>query len=395
MTPLAGCEQINGSEPSSALEKNRNPLRKFNPAGSLRVLTVLVVVQGGGFAGPRNASGQAARVSVEENFRAAPNGDVIARLEPGLRVGTGAVRGNWTEITIEGWVWARSLQVRDGGDFDLRVSVEGGENLRAEPQGDVVARLSEGTLLEELERRPGWIRVRRTAWMWSPSLESIRSEPAPTASGSGAAAGAGSASSVVDPPGSAVPGATPGFATSAPPFNSPRPHPILGAPDGDTLAVTSAGVGLQVLDREGSWMRVRLEGWVWAPPSEARDPDPAVQEAGAVTPEMLAANPDAYVGRVLEWTVQYIAVERAERVRTDFYEGEPYMLTRFGGSSGDFVYIAFPPSRLQEVEALTPLERIRVVARVRTGRAGLTGSPILDLIELRVGGGDGEENAPR
>ena len=49
----------------------------------------------------------------------------------------------------------------------------------------------------------------------------------------------------------------------------------------------------------------------------------------------------------------------------------------------------------QEVEALAPLERIRVVARVRTGRAGLTGSPILDLIELRVGGGDGEENAPR
>jgi hypothetical protein len=389
LTPLAGCEQINGSEPSSALEKNRNPLRKFNPAGSLRVLTVLVLVQGVGLSGPPHASGQVARVSVEENFRATPNGDIIARVEPGLRVGTGDVRGNWTEVTVEGWVWARSLQVRDGGDYDLRVSVEGGENLRAEPQGEVVARLSEGTLLEELERRPGWIRVRRSAWMWTSSLESAAVNAAPAASGSeGSSVGSTGSGSLDSGTGAASTVATR-------PFNSRRPHPILGAPDGDTLAVTSAGVGLQVLEREGSWMRVRLEGWVWAPPGDTQDPSPAVQEAGAVTPEMLMANPDAYVGRVVEWAVQYIAVERAERVRTDFYEGEPYMLTRYGGSSGDFVYIAFPPSRLQEVEALTPLERIQVVARVRTGRAGLTGSPILDLIELRVGGRDEEGDAPR
>ena len=135
-----------------------------------------------------------------------------------------------------------------------------------------------------------------------------------------------------------------------------------------------------------------MEGWVWAPPGSAAsdaEVDPEVgQEASGLTPEILAANPDAYVGRVLEWRVQFIAVERAERVRTDFYEGEPYMLTRFGGSSGSFVYIAFPPSRLLEVEALTPLELITVVARVRTGRAGLTGSPILDLIDLRLGGED-------
>lgn len=393
MTPLAGCGQINGSEPSSALEKNRNPLRKFNPAGSLRVLPLVVLLQGGGFAGPQSAAGQAARVSVEENLRAAPQGDVIARLEPGLSVGSGERRGNWTEITIEGWVWARSLQVRDGGDFDLRVSVEGGENIRSEPQGEIVGRLREGTLLEELERRPGWIRVRRTAWMWSPSLEVGQGTSAATSSqGSRAAGGEGSPGA----PGVEVPStAAAGPSEVTRPFNSRRSHPILGAPDGDTLAVTSAGVGLQVIEREGSWMRVRLEGWVWAPPGGDSDTDAVMQEAGALTPEMLAANPEAYVGRVVEWRVQFIAVERAERVRTDFYEGEPYMLTRFGGSSGEFVYVAFPPSRLQEVEALTPLERITVVARVRTGRAGLTGSPILDLVELRIENRDGEGDGSR
>ena len=161
LTALAGCGQINESQPSSAVEKNRNPLRNFNPAGSIRVLIALLPLAGAAVAGPSSATGQVARVTVQENLRASPGGDVIARLEQGTQVATGDREDNWTQVTIEGWVWARSLQARDGGAYDLRVFVDGGENLRREPQGAVTGRLSTGALLEELERRPGWIRVRR------------------------------------------------------------------------------------------------------------------------------------------------------------------------------------------------------------------------------------------
>jgi hypothetical protein len=101
-----------------------------------------------------------------------------------------------------------------------------------------------------------------------------------------------------------------------------------------------------------------------------------------VSPDVVAQDPEAYRGEVVDWELQFISHERAERVRTDFYEGEPFLLTRSPASARAFVYVAVPPERLSEFEGLIPLERIRVVGRIRTGAAALTGSPILDLLEL-------------
>jgi hypothetical protein len=101
-----------------------------------------------------------------------------------------------------------------------------------------------------------------------------------------------------------------------------------------------------------------------------------------VTLEDVASAPLEYRGRVLQWDVQFISLERAEKIRTDFYEGEPFLLTRMGRGEGIFVYVAIPPERLPEAEGLSPLERIRVVGRVRTGAATLTGNPILELLAL-------------
>jgi hypothetical protein len=77
-----------------------------------------------------------------------------------------------------------------------------------------------------------------------------------------------------------------------------------------------------------------------------------------------------------------ISLERAEAVRTDFFEGEPFLLARFGGGDGAFVYIAVPPERMGDVEGFVPLERISITARVRTGGSSLTGTPIVDLISI-------------
>jgi hypothetical protein len=91
---------------------------------------------------------------------------------------------------------------------------------------------------------------------------------------------------------------------------------------------------------------------------------------------------DRFRGRIVQLDLQYISLERAEQVRTDFREGEPFLLTRSLGDDRTFVYVAVPPETLQQVGTLTPLESIRVLARVRAGAATFTGSPILDLIEL-------------
>ena len=49
-----------------------------------------------------------------------------------------------------------------------------------------------------------------------------------------------------------------------------------------------------------------------------------------------------------------------------------------------FVYVAIPPEQSNVAQGLSPLERITVVGRIRTGASTLTGAPILDLVELRL-----------
>ena len=102
-----------------------------------------------------------------------------------------------------------------------------------------------------------------------------------------------------------------------------------------------------------------------------------------LTPVDLMENPSAHRGRVVVWSLQFISLEQAERVRTDFFEGEPFLLCRFGDSDGAFVYVAVPPERVEEVKGLVPLEVITVTARVRTGASALTGTPIVDLLALQ------------
>ncbi len=98
--------------------------------------------------------------------------------------------------------------------------------------------------------------------------------------------------------------------------------------------------------------------------------------------EEVVSSPGQYRGRAVQWDVQFISLERAEKIRTDFYEGEPFLLTRGGEGGTQFVYVAVPPDMMPLVDGLLPLERLLVVGRLRLGAAALTGSPIIDLMEL-------------
>ena len=121
---------------------------------------------------------------------------------------------------------------------------------------------------------------------------------------------------------------------------------------------------------------------MWLPESEGAPVEEEATEPEALEPTTLLADPETYAGRVVAWSVQFISLERAVAVRTDFFEGEPFMLSRFGDADGPFVYIAVPAEQLGAVQGLVPLERVTVTGRVRTGASELTGAPIVDLITL-------------
>ena len=258
-----------------------------------------------------------------------------------------------------------NCEVSEDAAFDLVVNEAGGENLRSGPSGTILGRLEEGALLEELGRNDSWARVSRVGYIWSASVtteEPTSSEPASRRVSTPEPTG----------PSARIPGG----------FERAGAGPILAAPDGDTLAVATPASDVQVLRREGNWARVRLEGWMWMPAITEEATDAPVEEPTALEPDQLRAEPEAHAGRVVSWSIQFISLERAESVRTDFFEGEPFLLARFGGAEGPFVYIAVPADRLAEVEGLVPLERVDITGRVRTGASSLTGAPIIDLITL-------------
>lgn len=303
------------------------------------------------------AAAQSAVVAVaEENFRAAPNGVVVAELLEGTPLLIGESEGRWREATVEAWIWAPSVEPDTREGHDLSVSARDGENLRATPNGRRIGRAREGMLLDRVETRESWVRVRRTAWIWEPSLRL----------GVGGAGGPRGDLEIrertrefVDVGGETV---------------------LRDGPGGDTVARLQPGSNVEVLARDGDWVRVRVEGWTFAA-SLGADTDGSGVEAD-VTRDELQSRPERYRGRVIEWTVQFIALREAEEFRTDFLPGERFVLARGPGEDAGFVYLAVSGELVGEVETLAPLQRIRVVGRVRSVESPLTGAPVLELMEI-------------
>lgn len=313
-----------------------------------------------GVAAPAGA--QTGTVAVEEeNFRSEPGGRILAELLEGTPLTLGETEGRWREATLEAWIWGRSVHEQQRPDLDLLVNAEG-ENLRATPNGDRVGRALGGMRLQGIETRGDWIRVRRTGWIWSASLESVEEEPTTVRS----------PDPLPDPPDSTT-GRTKGeiAALSA-------EGVVLVSPGGDTLARVRSGAAVEVVAREGPWSRVRIEGWMFH--ADLSDSVGAVLTG--LDPDSLLARPEEYRGRLVEWTVQFIAVQNAERFRTDFLEGEPFVLARGPEEASGFVYLAVPQELVGQVERLTPLQTIRVLGRIRSARSSLTGAPVLELLEI-------------
>lgn len=174
----------------------------------------------------------------------------------------------------------------------------------------------------------------------------------------------------------AVPAGAQAARAPAKPASAPAPRVVLqAAPDGDTLAVLPAGTRVQALGRRGEWTRVRVEGWT-------RSAVPGAPAAG-LTPSLLRAEPEAHRGESVAWSARFLALQRADPVRTDFTPGELYVLARDPNEEAGFVYIAVTPEQALAVRRMLPMQKFAFVARIRHAASPLMGHPVLELVELR------------
>lgn len=318
-------------------------------ACSLAILALTVV--------PAMAPAQEAVVAVDqENFRAAPSGVILAELVEGARLTLGDADGRWREATLDAWIWAPSVRPESRAGHDLAVAAEDGENLRATPNGRRIGHARSGMLLDRVEEQGRWVHVRRTGWIWGPSIRVA---------------------------GLATPTPPPAPETRAPSrqFSTAGVDAVIRtSPGGDTLARVQPGADVEILARDGDWARVRVEGWTFAASLGADTSAPGILHD--LDRSELQDAPERYRGRLVEWTIQFIALREAEQFRTDFLPGEQFILARGPGDDAGFVYVAVPDELLEQVRSLTPLQRIRVLGRVRSVASPLTGAPVLVLLEI-------------
>lgn len=304
-------------------------------------------------------SARVARVTAErENFRREPAGRKVATVLRGAELRVLSTRDRWVQVELSGWLPADAVARERRGGFDWIVTRNGGAQLLREPAGGSgpIAELAEGFGFERQEERGAWVRIRREGWIWAPSVEVVA-----------ASAAAPRAAADSDPGVLHV---------------GPTAAAVHDRPDGDTVATLAPGASGQVLGRTGDWYRVRVEGWVYGP--AASDSAVRVADTGDLSPAQLRAEPARYRGALVRWRVQVVALRRAEPVRTDFKEGEPFLLARGPGGDRGFVYLAVPPHLLSSAESVAPLSYVTVVGRVRTGRSDLMGSPVIDLTDIET-----------
>jgi hypothetical protein len=308
----------------------------------------------------------------------------IARLASGSVVTARATRNDWMQITLDGWIFATSVGPSDRPDFDLLVTQAPNENLRAAPAGPLVAELAQGFGLKRVGMDTAgsstrWIHVTRDGWVQRSALVPIPDVVATRTADDASQLNTDTLQGGV--PAGRGPG---GDGTQA--VDSSRAQPmrmttLYRAPDGPEAGTISADTPVRVLSRNGEWTRVQYEGWV-------KGGDLQVAPAGVmlgVTAAELRAEPQRYVGQVLRWRLEFIAIQKADELRPDIPSGASYVLARGPLPERGFVYVVVPETRLAAFRAVPPLAELQITARVRNGRSRYLGNPVVDLISLEGG----------
>lgn len=300
---------------------------------------------------PPASAQSAARVARDTRILKAPGSQSLGTLLAGAEVTTGKTSGSAVEVTFEGWIISSSLGPFSREGFDAVVTGRPSENLRAEPNGTILARLATGVGLVKLDTRGGWTRVRRVAWV------DHRAVPAPAAP---AAASAGPDRGVVA-----------------------RRTPLTLTPGGESVGAADSGLSVRIIARSGGWSRVQLETWV---PDSALNLAPAGVLVGVSQAEV-RADPARYIGQIVEWRLQFVAVQKADELRPEIPEGTSYLLTRGPLPEPGFVYVMVPPDKLPQFESLPPLKELVIRGTVRAATTKYLPTPVLELVAVVEGAG--------
>jgi hypothetical protein len=317
-----------------------------------------------------------------------PEGVPLVALPEGATVETGRSRGSWNEATVQGWIFTNSTERTSRDGYDLVVTSGEGENLRRTPNGPVVGRVREGTLLERVAQKGGWIRVRRKGWIPRKAIAVPRPAQAPEA--------AVQTSQTPQPPQAPAVKRRAPAAGAAPPAAPPaagdlervqitRETSLGAAAEGGTLGTLQGGAPARVVARSGDRVKVQVEGWVAA---DALAPSDSSALVGVSAAEVRAA-PDRFVGQTVEWRLQVIAVKRADELRSEMAPGQPYLLTRGPLPEPGFVYVSIPEARAAEFQALPALQEVVLRVAIRAARTKFLTTPVAELVSV-VSGVDGK-----
>jgi hypothetical protein len=300
-------------------------------------------------------------------------GALIAHLTAGTNVVRGRVQGEWQEATIEGWVAATALRDDPRGNVATVTPAEGTTIHAAAGSGGSLGTAHFGMRVTRLETKSGWAHVRRAGWLErsafkapaaaKPKPAAVPTKPAvePTKSAVSAASAAG-----------AAPPAAP--ATNSATTMLAGGTTFAAGPAGSSIGVFEVPVKAEVLEHRNGWARVRIDAWV-RDGSLGEAPPP-----GSITAADIRNQPDRYIGQTVEWTLQVIAVEKADELRPELPTGQPYVLARGPLPESGFVYMVIAPDQEATFRGLEPLTKIRVRATVRAGRSKYLPVPVLTLV---------------
>ncbi|MEE8250720.1 MAG: SH3 domain-containing protein [Gemmatimonadales bacterium] len=296
-----------------------------------------------------------------DNFRQRPDlgSPVLATVQANTVLEAGGREGGWIQVTLDGWIWALSIARVNDSVFDLTVSATGGENFRTGPNGRLLARLSEGTLLNEVERSGNWVHVTRTGWMRGESLNRSTAASLRRAT-SGTSVNPDTVTASLD---------------LAVTVDSTL---VRTTPDGDDVGILEAQTPVRIIARSGDWVQVQIDGWVREGELRPAEGGPLVGVSGA----QVRARPEDYEGGLVQWKVQFISLQTADELRREIPTGARFMLARGPIPEQGFLYVLLLSEQVEAVQALQPLTELLIIGRIRTGRSEYLGNPILELVDM-------------
>ena len=349
-------------------------------------------------------------------------------VRPGVELRVLGTKGAYARVSVDGYV-ERARLIAQKSSATTRV---GKRSVVVRSKGNAsaksVASLDAGTAVDiETSSAPkGWVRVTRIGWVLRSALDrpaatatakpgtakrtvaSTNAAPTPSRKSSGGEVAPAAASA----PRAAAPavkatvraGVVAGSSSTAAPAVVSPPAPVVAveassgatrvssdsvlmptanvalrsAPDARALATIAPGANLIPLARERGWVRVRLEGWV--PEKDVTPADTAIRTG--VSAADLRSDPQGSRGKVVRWSVQILATQKADALRRDLNPDETYLLARGPYEENALLYLVVPPSLMSAVKSIPELSQAMITARVRIGRSELVGVPILDILTI-------------